>query len=154
MRQIILSFALVAFVLSSCDTKKSEMMSSTNNADSLNALHDSIFTKSDNSRTSIDWVGTYEGILPCADCKGIKTILTLNKNESYALTQEYQDKKLTLSDSGPLYWSADGSSVNIKTPKNGIFYYKVGEGKLFSLDQEGKEITGELASNYILDKID
>ena len=27
----------------------------------------------DNSRNSVDWNGTYRGIVPCADCEGIKT---------------------------------------------------------------------------------
>ena len=28
---------------------------------------------SDNSQNSLDWEGTYKGIIPCADCEGIKT---------------------------------------------------------------------------------
>lgn len=35
---------------------------------------------SDNSMTSVDWVGSYQGILPCADCEGIKTQIVLNKD--------------------------------------------------------------------------
>ena len=38
------------------------------------------------SRNSLDWAGTYEGVLPCADCPGIRTRLTLNRDESYELS--------------------------------------------------------------------
>ena len=30
-----------------------------------------------NSRNALDWAGTYEGVLPCADCPGIQTRLSL-----------------------------------------------------------------------------
>ena len=35
-----------------------------------------------NSRNSLDWAGIYEGVLPCADCPGIQTRLTLSRDES------------------------------------------------------------------------
>jgi uncharacterized lipoprotein NlpE involved in copper resistance len=38
-----------------------------------------------NSRNALDWAGTYEGVLPCADCPGTKTRLTLNYDGSYRL---------------------------------------------------------------------
>src|SRR6187431_1282003 len=40
---------------------------------------------SHNSMNSVDWVGTYRGVLPCASCEGIETELTLNKNKTYDL---------------------------------------------------------------------
>ena len=43
-----------------------------------------------NSRNSLDWVGIYEGVLPCADCPGIKTRLTLNYDGSYRLVTRAQ----------------------------------------------------------------
>ena len=42
--------------------------------------------------TSVDWDGTYFGILPCADCNGIQTILTLNKNLTYEIQMKYLGK--------------------------------------------------------------
>ena len=29
-------------------------------------------TLGDNSQNALDWAGTYKGILPCADCEGMK----------------------------------------------------------------------------------
>jgi copper homeostasis protein (lipoprotein) len=42
--------------------------------------------------TSIDWAGNYQGILPCADCEGIKTQILLNKDLSYVLETQYLGK--------------------------------------------------------------
>ena len=81
---MMISFALVGLILTSCETKKEETVQSSVNLDSVNSQQDtikkdSIVTTGDNSKTSVDWVGKYEGTLPCADCEGIKTTLTLNK---------------------------------------------------------------------------
>ncbi|MFU8831928.1 MAG: copper resistance protein NlpE N-terminal domain-containing protein, partial [Wenzhouxiangella sp.] len=35
-------------------------------------------TPADSSRLSLDWVGTYSGVVPCASCPGIETSITLN----------------------------------------------------------------------------
>ena len=42
-----------------------------------------------NSRNSLDFAGVYEGVLPCADCPGIQTRLTLNRDVSYELSTLY-----------------------------------------------------------------
>ncbi|GGD94473.1 copper resistance protein NlpE [Planktosalinus lacus] len=35
------------------------------------------------SENSLDWHGTYQGILPCADCEGIQTEVTLHDNNTH-----------------------------------------------------------------------
>ena len=37
--------------------------------------------------------GVYEGTLPAADCKGIKTMLVINEDKTYTLKSEYIGKK-------------------------------------------------------------
>ena len=41
---------------------------------------------------SIDWEGTYRGIITCSDCNGISTTLTLNKDSTYVLKEYHQGK--------------------------------------------------------------
>ena len=41
------------------------------------------------AETSLDYLGTYEGTLPAADCPGIRTTLTLNPDSTYALHMKY-----------------------------------------------------------------
>ncbi len=49
--------------------------------------------KADNSLTSLDWAGTYQGILPCADCPGIKTQLVLNSDMTYQAENQLPGKR-------------------------------------------------------------
>ena len=39
-----------------------------------------------------EWEGTYTGVVPCADCEGISTTLTLNRDMTYALQTRYLGK--------------------------------------------------------------
>ncbi|MCC5929088.1 MAG: copper resistance protein NlpE N-terminal domain-containing protein [Cyclobacteriaceae bacterium] len=108
-----------------------------------------------NSRNSIDWDGTYRGIMPCADCSGIKTELTLMADGSYSLGMLYLDKSENIfSDSGSFIWNEAGSAITLL--KEGLTdpsqQYQVGENVLFKLDMEGNRITGELAERYWLHK--
>ena len=36
--------------------------------------------RSHNSMNSLDWEGIYTGLLPCADCEGIQTVIKLNRD--------------------------------------------------------------------------
>ena len=47
---------------------------------------------SDNSMTSVDWPGTYQGVLPCADCEGIQTQIVIQKDLSFVLETRYLGK--------------------------------------------------------------
>ncbi len=49
-----------------------------------------------NAQNSLDWAGIYQGTLPCADCGGIETELTLNADGTYALTENTSIKKVNL----------------------------------------------------------
>ena len=46
-----------------------------------------------NAQNSLDWAGTYEGTLPCADCPGIKTTITLKDDNTYTISEEYLERK-------------------------------------------------------------
>ncbi len=106
---------------------------------------------SDNSMTSVDWVGTYQGILPCADCEGIKTQIVLNKHLSYILETQYlgKDEKVFQS-KGAFKWDESGSKITLDNENKQI--YQVGENRIFHLDKDGNRITGDLADKYIMEK--
>jgi len=110
----------------------------------------------DNTRTSIDWAGVYVGTLPCADCMGIDYKLTLNSDDTYSLTRVYlKDTETMITTDGPFTWDKNGNKITLKAiDKDDDFIFKVGENRIWALDTKGNEITGELAENYILDKID
>ncbi|ESU20660.1 hypothetical protein FCR2A7T_09680 [Flavobacterium cauense R2A-7] len=110
-------------------------------------------TTADNSMNSLDWNGTYSGITPCADCEGIETSLTLNKDNSYILTTKYLGKSTKNNESkGTFSWNAEGNTIILSTITDGPNQFFVGENQLTQLDMSGKKITGALAEKYILTK--
>jgi heat shock protein HslJ/uncharacterized lipoprotein NlpE involved in copper resistance len=90
-----------------------------------------------NSRISLDWAGTYEGVLPCADCPGTKTRLTLNYDGSYRLvTQAQGSQNAEKSVSGAFIWQPSGNAITLDEP-GGRQQFSVGEGRLILLRPEG-----------------
>lgn len=108
----------------------------------------------DNSMVSLDWDGAYYAVLPCADCEGIESTLTLNKDLTYRLVNNYLGKEGAKPNiaTGTFKWSKDGSRISLsdRTPSD----LQVGENQLFALDMKGKRITGDLADKYRYQKLD
>lgn len=114
---------------------------------------ENILPTGDNSRTSLDWDGTYEGTLPCSDCDSIKTIITLNSNNTFSKTdiQIKNGKQKKTGDKGTFRWNLEGNSITLIT-KNDTLKYQVGENHLRQLDKSGKRIEGKNAEMYVLHK--
>jgi copper homeostasis protein (lipoprotein) len=111
-------------------------------------------SKGDNSMVSLDWYGTYMGKIPCADCQGIETSITLNKDGSYLLKTKYLGKSDVLNEkTGKYTWNTAGSTITLNGISNSPNQFLVGENVLFQLDMSGKRITGNLAESYQLKKI-
>lgn len=109
-----------------------------------------------NAKVSLDWAGTYEGTLPCADCEGIKTKVILKDDGSYERTSEYlkdvkPGEENTFTDKGTFTWNEAGSIVILDEAADKTQYF-VAENRLEMRDQEGEAITGALAEHYILQK--
>lgn len=109
-------------------------------------------------QTSLDWPGLYFGFMPCSDCKGIKTTLALNKNNTYILTTEYVGKSIReFIEKGKFAWSDQKDTIVLTPRKNSTAapqYYLVGEDKLVRLDENGVPYTGDLAKRYTLHRKD
>jgi heat shock protein HslJ/uncharacterized lipoprotein NlpE involved in copper resistance len=97
-----------------------------------------------NSRISLDWAGTYEGVLPCAHCPGIWTRLTINKDGSYRLvTQGSQNAEKSVS--GVFTWQPSGNAITLDE-RGGRQQFAVGEGRLTLLLPEGSRSSSEPAN--------
>jgi heat shock protein HslJ len=115
-------------------------------------VKENIVDRAHNSMISLDWDGVYLGILPCADCEGIRTALTLNKDMSFKLETIYIGKSEDVFyDSGTFKWSDDGGSIQLNNANN--TRYQVGENRLMQLDMDGNRIEGDLSEKYTLRKI-
>ena len=109
---------------------------------------------SHNARNSLDYSGTYKGTLPCADCEGIETSLTLDSDGSYLLRTRYLGTKVKpFEQRGRFTWNTEGNTISFAANKNDTSRYVVGENTLIHLDRHGKRIAGKLAELYILHKL-
>ncbi|MGN6214204.1 copper resistance protein NlpE N-terminal domain-containing protein [Parafilimonas sp.] len=107
----------------------------------------------DNSMNALDWDGIYRGVLPCADCPGIETIIYLNRDLTYHIKTRYLSKPDNLQeDSGKFVWNNAGNTITLQGLSGRPSNYFVGENTLTQLDMGGNKITGVLADKYILSK--
>jgi uncharacterized lipoprotein NlpE involved in copper resistance len=90
-----------------------------------------------NSRNALDWAGTYEGVLPCADCPGIQTRVMLMADGQFELSTRYIDRQTTPTTTrGRFAWNAAGSDITLGAD-SAAPRFRVGEGRLLQLDRDG-----------------
>ena len=107
----------------------------------------------DTSEVSLDWNGSYKGVLPCADCEGIAKSIVLNNDKTYTMTTEYLGKQQSKSSTqGTFTWNNAGNTITLSNINNEPSQYFVGENMLIQLDMKGNRIKGDLADKYILSK--
>jgi len=126
-------------------------------------------TQSVESKTN--WVGVYRGVLPCADCEGIQTMLHLKKDLTYVKSIQYQGRSSDLiTQNGSFQWNREGTILTLmpwekeeisdettagaKGKEQEKEMYRLGENELLMLDHQGKRIEGTLAQKYVLKKYD
>jgi heat shock protein HslJ/uncharacterized lipoprotein NlpE involved in copper resistance len=101
------------------------------------------------SQNSLDWAGVYEGVLPCADCPGIETRLTLSRDGSYELSTRYLDRQAAPRIvRGQFAWDAGGNAIALDANGDGQ-RFAVGEGRLSQLDRDGSP-AGTQSANRVL----
>ena len=107
----------------------------------------------DTSENALDWNGQYKGTLPCADCEGMETTLTLKSDGTYIKSVVYLGKNdKPFIDKGNFLWNDEGTIVMLDHEDSGTQAYFVGENRIWHLDADNNKITGDLADNYILEK--
>ncbi|OOF18701.1 hypothetical protein BZJ17_15985 [Salinivibrio sp. IB574] len=106
-----------------------------------------------NAKNSLDWNGTYQGVVPCADCEGIETSLTLNDDNTYVLTKTYLGKEgEALKEEGTFTWGDMGTIVTLQGLTDTPNQFFVAENQIIMLDMNGERIDGDLADMYVLKK--
>lgn len=103
----------------------------------------------DTSQNALDWAGEYQGMIPCASCKGIQTHIILRADNSFEVKTIYLgENERIYKVTGTAVWDANGRNITLADDTQ----YLVGENQLIMLDRDGKRITGELAEHYVLKK--
>jgi uncharacterized lipoprotein NlpE involved in copper resistance len=155
MKAEIVAIAFAAVLAAGCNQKSSDTPSDSpsNTAPAASPAATPKAATPDNSMTSVDWAGAYMGVVPCADCEGIQTIITLNSDRTYVRRTKYlgRDDKV-FEQKGAFTWDADGGKIQLQDAVGGPDRYLVGENVLIQLDKDGNRITGEMEDKYILHK--
>jgi copper homeostasis protein (lipoprotein) len=101
--------------------------------------------------------GLYLGYYPCSDCRGIRTTLALNKNNTYVYISLYVGKSdREFVEKGKFSLGENGDKL-ILTPKKGsttVQEYLIEDDMLIKLDEDGNRITKDGADGYILKRKD
>ena len=150
MKKSIFVSVFASIILFSCQSKGVQQEQKNNSVDK--AIPAIAAMTDHNSKNSLDWAGKYEGTLPCADCEGIKYIVELKKDGNFFIEQEYLGKETVYQDEGFYKWDASGNVLHLNSNVSPLVL-KVEENRLKVLDQQGKEITGNLKDKYILKKL-
>ncbi|QWK95295.1 copper resistance protein NlpE N-terminal domain-containing protein [Plesiomonas shigelloides] len=154
----VVALSLLAVLLSGCnDAAKQEPVnpvSQTETAAPSTQAPEPVVDPAHNARNALDWSGIYQGVVPCADCEGIKTTLQLNTDDTYVLSEQYLGKGdgNRFENRGSFSWNAAGNTVQL-SGQNETRQFFVGENVLFMLDMSGQRITGALADHYRLAKL-
>lgn len=156
----VLTTVVFAFLITSCNNTSKQNAEDTDRdaeelveeSPSLEDFSDETIGDTHNSENSLDWAGTYEGTLPCADCPGIKIELTIHSDETFSMYQEYLERDMKGTETGTFSWDEAGNVVTLTTENGREDLYQVGENRLFRLDPEGNRVQGALADHYILEK--
>lgn len=104
-----------------------------------------------NARNALDWAGTYSGVIPAADCPGIRVTLTLAADGTYTKSMVYLERQVApYKTQGTFTWLRDGTRI-VLTPDQEKYF--VAEGRVFLLAPTGRRVTGPLAEHYTLQKL-
>ncbi len=98
-------------------------------------------------------IGSFEGTLPCADCPGIKTDLTIREDSTYDLRCEYlESEPNNIIETSGVYSILANGVIELVTPStNEKTYYKPVEGGVALVaDSLGILTEGEMSELYVL----
>lgn len=144
MKNRILMLATASLFLLNCEKKEEEIITRT---------PAEVVVDEHTAKNSLDIVGTYTGVLPCADCEGIETEITLLVDETYTKSTKYLGKgEKVFEEIGDYTWKADGNTLILEGIDSEPVEYLVRENSLMQMDMQGNRITGDLSEKYILEK--
>jgi hypothetical protein len=105
----------------------------------------------------LEFHGVFYGYLPCKDCDGIKTTLSLKQNNNYLLvTQPAKESSKEFYEKGKYSWN-DENNIVVLTSRNesSVRQYIIkDEGTLILLNSDGTQMSRDQAENYTLRRSD
>jgi len=142
-------FLLILCVLSACDNRPQPKIDQPEKPQTQES------ELSENEREehtmSFESPGVYRGVLPCANCKGIRTKIKITKEGQYFRARKYLGKPSPnlFEEKGHFSWDPETQKLTldgVEKPNQ----YLLEDGNLIQLDIKGNRITGDMAERYVL----
>lgn len=114
---------------------------------------DTIAADTQNAQTSLDYQGSYVGVLPCvtSDCEQIELKVQLLPDDVFIYsTKRVGIDKEELMTTGNYHFENDGNTIVLDQIANVPNSFFIAEGKIYQLDKDQKKIEGPDAEKYIL----
>ena len=110
------------------------------------------FSEQNTPKNGIEYNGTYEGMLPCADCKGTKITLNLTDGHySQTVTRIGVASNLDEFHTGLYQWDETGEKFQLDSPAQSKYLFK--DGHLQQLNMNGIGCLSVDGNPFILYKI-
>lgn len=140
----IVTLLVAGFALAGCQSASTASSKQQNKTDTTMQVKD--------ARHTLDWKGTYQGVLPCADCEGVATMLVLEPSLEYSLRtrllgKEDLDKKFE----GNFSWQ-DDAHISLLPENGALQVYRVHEGFLELALPDGGRVPVQNIESYRLYK--
>lgn len=107
------------------------------------------------AQIALDWEGTYSGVLPCDNCAGIETYLTLREDHSFEMVQRsiktIGDESPENKTSGEFNWNEEGTAISLPALE-GELRLGVEDLYLVPLNAQNAKIPAEPGNNFKLMK--
>ena len=104
------------------------------------------------AKNTLDWSATYTVVLPCKDCTGIETFLSLEDDYTYILKQRYvnsEEQKDEIISNGSFSWNEAGNVIRLEDePDDPLF--RVEKLFLIPVDERGFDLRKEMGNNFKL----
>lgn len=142
MKNLIGLLSFSSLLLSACNNSANTDSANKDSAKVPVAVVDSLALKT---------AGIYGGFVPCADCEGIITYLSLNPDMTYKLEETYYKKDEKVFRTASTWKMEKGKVVLYDNDKIKLSFLPEGN-KLWQLDHEGNRISGNLGDKYVLNK--
>lgn len=146
-KNLFLLLLMVAVVACSGGTKK-QQVAEEEGIESVDIVDDGHYAEN-----SLDYWGVYKGILPAADGPGIETTLVINDDDTFNLTSVYVDRDTTIEEKGTYTLEKGYMTLSFGGDQEAQYYF-IGENRATRLNADKEFIAGELADQYVLNKVE
>jgi len=149
MKKSLFSLLLMAVVVACSSGAKKQQASEEEVIESVEIVDDGHYAEN-----SLDYWGVYKGTLPAADCPGIETTLVINEDDTFSLTSVYIDRDTTIEGKGTYTLEKGYLTLTFEDADQEEQYYFIGENTATRLNADKEFVEGDLASQYVLNKVE